>query len=255
MRRVGNAPVGDASRGAPHPKPMVSASSRPRNGKKLRNSRRYPTFVFDADLGEEFEYEVLVFDETRNRRVVAAVEFVSPANKDRAEHRRAFTAKCAALLQKGIAVAIVDLVTSRHANLYVELLDLIDRKDPAFAANQPSIYAATCHPRTINNRPGRGNLGLPYGTGQAAPGTSLAARWRRRCSAGIGGFIRGYLPRSADRVNGCGLSQSFPFFADRGPSRFTGIDRWRSSRVFDSERSQPPFLNPRTRRPSSPVGH
>jgi hypothetical protein len=48
---------------------------------------------------------------------VAAVKIVSPANKDRPEQRRAFVAKCAALLQNHVRVAIVALVTTRTFNL------------------------------------------------------------------------------------------------------------------------------------------
>jgi hypothetical protein len=47
-----------------------------------------PTLTVEADLGEQYEYEVLVYDQTRDRHLVAAVEFVSPANKDRTEHRQ-----------------------------------------------------------------------------------------------------------------------------------------------------------------------
>ena len=50
---------------------------------------------------QEVEYAVRVFDAKRGRQLVAAIEIVSPANKDRAEHRNAFVGKCAALLQKG----------------------------------------------------------------------------------------------------------------------------------------------------------
>ena len=56
---------------------------------------------------------------------MAAVEIVSPANKDRAETRRAFVAKCAALLQQSVCVSIVDLITTRNFNLYADLLALI----------------------------------------------------------------------------------------------------------------------------------
>src|SRR6059058_4764091 len=42
------------------------------------------------------------------------IEIVSPANKDRPEHRNVFVGKCAALLQKGVAVGIVDLVTVKR---------------------------------------------------------------------------------------------------------------------------------------------
>ena len=45
--------------------------------------------------------------------LLAAIEIVSPANKDRPENRRAFAAKCAALLRQGVAVSILDVVTAR----------------------------------------------------------------------------------------------------------------------------------------------
>src|SRR4051794_6411384 len=41
-----------------------------------------PTLVLDANLTEHYEYEVLVYDQSRGRVLVAAVEIVSPANKD-----------------------------------------------------------------------------------------------------------------------------------------------------------------------------
>jgi hypothetical protein len=39
-----------------------------------------------------YAYEVLIFDLQRERRLVAAVEIASPANKDRPESRRLFAA-------------------------------------------------------------------------------------------------------------------------------------------------------------------
>src|SRR5579884_1595610 len=80
-----------------------------------------PTLTIDADLTEQYEYEVLIYDQTRARQLVAAVEIVSPANKDRPENRRAFVTKCAALLQQGVCVSMVDLVTTRGFNLYTDL--------------------------------------------------------------------------------------------------------------------------------------
>ena len=47
-------------------------------------------------------------------RLVAAIELVSPANKDRAAHRRAF-ATCASHLCQGVGLVIVDIVTSWQA--------------------------------------------------------------------------------------------------------------------------------------------
>lgn len=75
---------------------------------------------------------------------MAAVEVVSPGNKDRAEHRRAFVQKCEALLHKGVCVAIVDVVTTRTANLYHELAELLGAA-PRAAMRAP-IYTVTCRP-------------------------------------------------------------------------------------------------------------
>jgi len=103
-----------------------------------------PTLVADVDLSAEYEYEIQVVDLRRRRRLVAAIELVSPANKDRPENRRAFVAKCAALLQEGVCVCIVDVVTTRHGNLYGELLDFVGSADPALTAEAPALYAAGC---------------------------------------------------------------------------------------------------------------
>ena len=83
-----------------------------------------PTLTLELDPTEIYEYEVLIFDQQRGRELVAAIELVSPANKDRPETRQAFVSKCAALLQKKICVSIVDLVTVKHFNLYCEVLDV-----------------------------------------------------------------------------------------------------------------------------------
>ena len=104
-----------------------------------------PTLAVISDFPTLAAYEVRVYDDTRSdRQLVAAVEIVSPANKDRPEHRRAFVAKCAALLREGVCVAIVDLVTTRPANLYAELLKLLGHADPALADAPPPISATSC---------------------------------------------------------------------------------------------------------------
>ena len=112
-----------------------------------------PTLALETDLGEQYDYEVHVYDQSRGRVLVAAVEIVSPANKDRADNRRAFVAKCAALLQQRVCVSIVDLITTRQFNLYAELLELIGQTDSAFGPAPPPIYAATCRGRKLGQRP------------------------------------------------------------------------------------------------------
>jgi hypothetical protein len=107
-----------------------------------------PTMDVATDLPERDEYEVQIF-ETERRRLVAAIEIVSPANKDRPENRRVFAAKCAALLQRGVSVSIVDLVSNRQFNLYSELLDLLSLVDPNLPPSPPPMYAVTCRWRQV----------------------------------------------------------------------------------------------------------
>lgn len=109
------------------------------------------TLAVAADLPAQDEYEVRVYDARRGRRLVAAIEIISPANKDRLEHRRAFVAKCSAMLQQRVSVALVDLVTTRHFNLYSDLLEMTGRSDPSLASEVPTLYAATCR-TTRRNR-------------------------------------------------------------------------------------------------------
>ncbi len=101
--------------------------------------------IAKTDFPEQDEFEVRIYEEMRReRRLVAAVEIVSPANKDRPEHRRMFVAKCADLLRQHVSVSIVDVVTTRQANLYGDLLDLIGEADPALSPVSPGIYATSC---------------------------------------------------------------------------------------------------------------
>ena len=102
------------------------------------------SLAIETEMPDFDEYEVRIYDARRGGTVVAAIEIVSPANKDRPEHRNAFVAKCAALLQKGVAVSIVDLVTIRHFNLYADLLAFLGHNDPTLSDPPPHIYATSC---------------------------------------------------------------------------------------------------------------
>lgn len=112
-----------------------------------------PTLEVALDLPDQDEYEVLVYDEEHERRLVAAVEIVSPDNKDRPESRRAFVAKCTALLRQDVSVAIVDVVTIRAFNFYAELLTFIGRAGPALTPEPPTLYAAACRWKKTTDSP------------------------------------------------------------------------------------------------------
>jgi hypothetical protein len=79
----------------------------------------------DPDL-----FEVKIYRGSGGWELVAAIELVSEANKDREEHRRAFCVKCGSYLQKGISVVVVDTVTNSSAHLHNELCDLIEAAQP-----------------------------------------------------------------------------------------------------------------------------
>ncbi len=74
-------------------------------------------------------FEVRIFTRREGRRLVGAIELVSPGNKDRDEAREAFVAKCASYLQQGVSVVLVDIVTTRHANLHNDLLHFLHAPD------------------------------------------------------------------------------------------------------------------------------
>src|SRR5262249_55912387 len=64
--------------------------------------------------------EVVILHQEGGPQIVAAIELVSPSNKDRPATRRAFVAKMSSYLQQGIALSVIDLVTSRSAHLHNE---------------------------------------------------------------------------------------------------------------------------------------
>jgi hypothetical protein len=127
--------------------PSEQPEKAPQSQSVTQSATRYavaePTLATETEITEEYCYEVLIFDETRDRSLVAAIELVSPGNKDRVENREAFVRKCLALLRQEVCVTIVDLVTIRQFNLYGQLLETLQRTQPGFSATEPSIYAST----------------------------------------------------------------------------------------------------------------
>ena len=72
--------------------------------------------------------EVQVFSDAGDPRLTAAVELLSPRNKDRPKARRAFAVKCVSYLQQGIGVVVVDTFTTRRADLHREILELLGQE-------------------------------------------------------------------------------------------------------------------------------
>lgn len=70
--------------------------------------------------------EISVFSDREGPILAGAIELVSPANKDRESHRRAFTTKCENYLNQGIGLIIVDIVTTPNAHLHNELMQRME---------------------------------------------------------------------------------------------------------------------------------
>jgi hypothetical protein len=96
--------------------------------------------VFPDDI------EVQVFATVTGATLVAAIELVSPGNKDRPETRRAFAAKCVSYLTRGIGLIVVDIVTNRLANLHDEVVRLLGHGEPFLLGSATSIYTVAYRP-------------------------------------------------------------------------------------------------------------
>jgi hypothetical protein len=113
----------------------------------------HPPIVVATDLADLDIFEIAVVQEAGAYQLVAAIELVSPANKDRPEHRQAFVAKCAAYLQNKIGLVVVDIITERRANLHAELMDLLELGEKARAAADSDMYAVAYRAVAHDDKP------------------------------------------------------------------------------------------------------
>jgi hypothetical protein len=126
--------------------------------------------VFPDDI------EVQVFTTVTGATLVAAIELVSPGNKDLPETRRAFGAKCVSYLTRGIGLIVVDIVTNRSANLHNEVIGLLGRAEPFLLPAAATTYAIAYRP---SRQPSGDQIELwpkLLGLGQPLPTLPLALR-------------------------------------------------------------------------------
>lgn len=95
-------------------------------------------------------YEVRVFLRDGRSRLVAAIELVSPSNKDRPASRQAFVAKCAAYLNEGVCVTVFDGTTERRARVHRDLLQLFGQADET--RSELTMFAGTYRPVLRNEK-------------------------------------------------------------------------------------------------------
>ncbi len=92
------------------------------------------------------EIEVQIFRQEGGSTLVAALELISPGNKDRREHRTAFAAKCLSYLTQNVGLIMIDVVTSRNANLHNELVDLMGTGEDIHYTPDSGLYAVSYRP-------------------------------------------------------------------------------------------------------------
>ncbi len=100
-----------------------------------------PALTATLDLAALDLVEVQVLFDEDDPRLTAAIELVSPSNRDRPSERRAFAIKCLGYLHQGSSVLVVDPVTTRRANLHAEVLSLLELEGPAWKS-PTGLYAA-----------------------------------------------------------------------------------------------------------------
>ncbi len=103
-----------------------------------------PTMVVPAAFPDAFE--VLIFESEGGARLVAAIELVSPGNKDPAAQRQAFAIKCASYLCRGISLIVIDIVTGRRANLHNEILQVLGHGEAFAMSAEAALYGAAYRP-------------------------------------------------------------------------------------------------------------
>jgi hypothetical protein len=113
--------------------------------------------------------EVGIFSRTGGPLLAGAVELVSPANKD----REALVSKCAAYLQAGVGLVLVDVVTDRSADLHRELLARVGAGDPGPG---PSLSGSAYRPVERNGAPALDVWREPLALGQRLPTLPLWLR-------------------------------------------------------------------------------
>ena len=152
--------------------------------------------VLPAVFPDTFEVRVLSTD--TGPKLVAAIELISPGNKDRPAERRAFATKCASYLYQGISVIIVDIVTNRRANLHNEILRVMEAADALQLPPESSLYAVAYRPLRRGQSDEIDVWRSPWRWASPAHAASGTAG-RPGHSRGLrGGLRRGLPPQAAD---------------------------------------------------------
>jgi hypothetical protein len=130
--------------------------------------------VLPSVFPDTFEVRVLSMD--TGPKLVAAIELISPGNKDRPAERTAFATKCASYLYQGISIIIVDIVTNRRANLHNEILRIMETSDVLQLPPEQNLLAVAYQPLRRSTGDAIDVWRFPLALGQALPTLPLGLR-------------------------------------------------------------------------------
>ena len=100
-----------------------------------------PRLTAPVDFSRVHGVAVHVFQDEGGPQLRAAIELVSPANKDRPRSRLTFAAKCVGHLERGVAVVVLDTVTGRRANLHAEIAQTLEAAEGLTRDSPTHLYA------------------------------------------------------------------------------------------------------------------
>jgi len=141
--------------------------------------------VFPDDL------EVRIVDTRDGDKLVAVVELISPGNLHRPENRLAFATKCAAYLQRGIGLMIIDIVTSHHFNLHNSLIELMGQPDSLQMSDDCIIYVVSYSPTQRNDASLIDFWPVPLAVGSVLPTMPLVLKGGPRIAIDLEGTYTG----------------------------------------------------------------
>ncbi len=127
-----------------------------------------PTHRVTLQFSHPDLFEIRVFTDEEGPRLVAAVELVSPSNKDRPAQRHQFAIKCASYLQENVGLVVVDVVTARGGNLHRQLLEILQVAQDRAKRGDGDLYAGAY--RTV---PTKKTVKLEYWIEPLAVGAAL----------------------------------------------------------------------------------
>ena len=85
------------------------------------------------------DVRVEVFADEGDPRLTAAIELVSPRNKDRYRAREAFASKCAGYLRRGCGLVVIDVVTTRRADLQADLMSALGVEESSSSSTLSAV--------------------------------------------------------------------------------------------------------------------